>query len=109
MNLLLHVRLLLAGIVIALSLNASPAQEAADKDAQACETSDNDAKAGIDACTRVLDHDAKAHARRRAVMLTYRALAFRLAGKIQESAADLSEAIALSPDFPPAYEARANL
>src|SRR5262245_62792505 len=83
-----------------------------DADFAACRaeiSSAERAAAGIAACTRVLDADARRSARRHAAVLTFRALALRAKGDVEAAAVDFTQAITLAPDFAPAREARADL
>jgi tetratricopeptide (TPR) repeat protein len=65
--------------------------------------------AGIEACSRLLDQEARESSRRRAIALTFRALAWKAKGEVKNAVTDLTEAIGLDEDFAPAYEARADL
>jgi len=104
---------LLAALVLAGGAAFAQHQgENLDADFAACraETSSPEkADAGIAACTRVLEADARRSARRHAAVLTFRALALRAKGDVEAAAVDFTQAITLAPDFAPAREARADL
>jgi tetratricopeptide (TPR) repeat protein len=83
-----------------------------DADFAACRgeaSSPENADAGIAACTRLLEADARRSARRHAAVLTFRALALKAKGDVERAAIDFTQAITLAPDFAPAREARADL
>jgi tetratricopeptide (TPR) repeat protein len=91
---------------------AQPEGENLEADFAACRaeiSSAARADAGIAACTRVLEADARRSARRHAAVLTFRALALRAKGDVEAAAIDFTQAITLAPDFVPAREARAEL
>ncbi len=61
------------------------------------------------ACTRLLNIEIRESAHRRAVALTFRALAWKAKGDSKRAMTDLTEAINLDSGFAPAYEARADI
>lgn len=80
-----------------------------NQDAAFCAGDAPNADAGVEACSKLLDREAREFAQRRAIALTYRALAWKAKGSVKEAANDLKEAIGLDENFTQAYEALADL
>jgi tetratricopeptide (TPR) repeat protein len=80
-----------------------------NQDAALCSGQASSPDAGIEACTKVLEQEASDSARRRAIALTFRGLAWKAKGDIKNAVTDLTEAIGLDEKFVPAYEARADV
>jgi tetratricopeptide (TPR) repeat protein len=79
------------------------------KDLATCGDLSKDADARLQACARSLDRDRSESLRRWATILTYRAMASKAKGEIDNALAALSDAIAVDPDFAAAYSARADI
>lgn len=92
-----------------LAIAQDRAKQPTEQDAATCEAVTGNIDASIEACTRLLDAEIRASARRQALALTLRALGWKAKGGIQPAAIDLTAAIGLDETFAPAYETRADL
>src|SRR5262245_22442286 len=86
--------------------NAAPE---VDGDATICQSMLGDADALLKACTNAIAAEIRDSGRRQAIMLGFRALAWKGKGDLEHAAVDLTEAIGLAPDFAPAHESRGDL
>jgi lipoprotein NlpI len=90
----------------ALAQRQSPAP---DPETAACLATNQKPDVVIESCTRLLERQSRAAARSLAVVLTIRGTALSVTGQMQDAANDFSAAVAIDPDFAPAYEVRGNL
>lgn len=102
-----------AGLIVLASLQVRGEEQTTgpreNPDIAACIGETSKADVNIAACTRVLEAEVRDSARRRATMLTFRALAQQAKGDIKAAVADLTAAIEADEGFAPAYEARGDL
>jgi tetratricopeptide (TPR) repeat protein len=98
-----------AALLVAAPGLALSEEQQRDESLGICTNASPDADRSIEACTRLLDEEAKESARRRAAALTFRALAWQAKGDLEHAAADLTDAIAIDESFAPAYQSRADL
>ena len=111
MNSIRHIRKIAGGVAFGLLVLFALGQFEArgqDQDLSVCQTA-ADADARVQACTRLLEAEVQASAQRQAITLTLRAIARKAKGEVEQAAVDHTAAIALAPDFAPAYVARGDL
>jgi tetratricopeptide (TPR) repeat protein len=100
-------RAAVAVAVIAVLLAHSPAQ-AQVREARTCATqTESLATERIAACTRIIG-SGRLHGKPAGVAYGLRGLAFLDRGDIPHAIADFNQAVALAPDFAPAYQNRGN-
>src|SRR5262245_58156949 len=78
-----------------------------EEDANVCAVGSADA--GIEACTRVLQREIRESASRRAITLTYRGLAWKSKGELDNALRDITEAIEADSSLASAYFERAEI
>jgi tetratricopeptide (TPR) repeat protein len=79
------------------------------KDLAICAGVGKDAEIRLEACTRSLERDRNLPNRQRALILTYRAVAWKAKGDLDSAVGALTDAIAADPDFPLPYRVRADI
>jgi tetratricopeptide (TPR) repeat protein len=104
----------LGALVLMTSSGVAQAQTAPDgapenPDLAACQDASKDASASVEACTRLIEQELRDSARRQAVLVALRGLAWKAKGEGQNALNDFSQAIALDSTFAPAYEERGDL
>jgi len=84
-------------------------QASPERDAQVCSAADQDFDARVQACTLVLEREARDAARRKAIALTNRGRAWKGKGETERAVADFTAAIEADPSFVYAYADRGDL
>jgi tetratricopeptide (TPR) repeat protein len=84
-------------------------QQKTDESLAICANPAKDPDASIGACTHLLDQELRESARRRAVALTLRAMAWQSKGDFERAAADFTAAIDVDESFASTYQGRGDL
>ena len=103
------IALVLTGMVIFIAEHSLSQESDRDQDREACTAANIDSHAKIQACTRVLEREVGDSARRWAIALRNRGLAWKGTGDLDHAVSDFTEALSVDPSFVVAYEDRGNI